>query len=323
MAYYEIAFDLGSKNTRAGIAGTDIFYNEPTVVAYSAKGNKYLGAGYAALKAYEKDKQNVVLRYPVSDGTVTDRAGAAAMIKSVASAVIPQSAYEPQIKAAVSVSAGSSADELREIERVFVDAGVYPVTFIESAVAAAEYMFNCFGVTSGGIINIGHKMTEIAAVSGGKTIEGATVYLGGDIINRGIVYLIEDKFHLSVRDEVAEKVKEKCISFNSKDVTTAVAGGIDLSSGLNKEVRVTAKDLYPALSDTMEYIAAAALSLTGGLEDDVLRQVRRNGFFLAGGGARIYGADSYFAEKLCMPVRMWDEPEFAVINGMTRKVIKR
>ena len=57
MAYYEIAFDLGSKNTRAGIAGTDIFYNEPTVVAYSAKGNKYLGAGYAALKAYEKDKQ--------------------------------------------------------------------------------------------------------------------------------------------------------------------------------------------------------------------------------------------------------------------------
>ena len=50
MAYYEIAFDLGSKNTRAGIAGTDIFYNEPTVVAYSAKGNKYLGAGYAALQ---------------------------------------------------------------------------------------------------------------------------------------------------------------------------------------------------------------------------------------------------------------------------------
>lgn len=51
MAYYEIAFDLGSKNTRAGIAGTDIFYNEPTVVAYSAKGNKYLGAGYAALQS--------------------------------------------------------------------------------------------------------------------------------------------------------------------------------------------------------------------------------------------------------------------------------
>lgn len=319
MAYYEIAVDLGSKFVYAGIAGTDMILKEPSVVARAVKSRKVLAIGCEAEKVYRNDKENVELLNPIKNGVVVDKLGAVALVKGVVASFVSKNSYEPQFKAKVAVTAGTTENEMRDIESVFTDAGITPVVFCESAVAAAKYCFGAFGVTSGGIINIGHNKTEVAILENGKVIDGATIALGGEHINIGIMYIVESMFKIAIDETMAEKIKEKCVSFNSKDVTTAIASGIGIGSGVRSEVRVTAKDFYPAVSDTVEYIAAAANSLFKDKDDNKLRALRRGGMFVTGGGSAIYGIDVFLSGLLNVPVRIPKNADYSVVYGLINK----
>jgi hypothetical protein len=43
---------------------------------------------------------------------------------------------------------------------------------------------------------------------------------------------MEDKFFLAVNTDEAGEIKEKCVSFNHTDVSTAVAQGISINDGV-------------------------------------------------------------------------------------------
>ncbi|MEG1710294.1 MAG: rod shape-determining protein [Clostridia bacterium] len=314
MAFYEIAVDLGSKYIYMGIKGTDRVLKEPSVVAVSNYSEKVVAYGYEAERMFCSDKTAARLVYPIVCGAIADKNAAVELIKRMCKALLPQAVYEPQIKADVAVAIGVSNSDLKAIENAFSAAGVAPIEFIESAYAAAKYVFKQFKTNCGIIMNIGHEKSEIAAVENNKIIDGCCLFLGGKYIDMGILYVIENKFKICVDCDTASKIKEKCVSFNNKDVTTTIAKGVGVTSQAISEVRVAARDFIEAAIENVERIVIAANSLLNTIGD--LRDIKSSGVFIVGGGAKMYGIDVFVNNILNIPVRIPKEPENAVVLGM-------
>jgi len=316
MGLFEIAVDIGSANIRMGLIGTKRIITEPAVVAVSVATGEVAEVGRAAFDLCRTRRQYYKAVFPVRNGLITDRRSAVKLINGICRRLLPEINYEPQVMATVAAMPGISAAELRAIESVFIDAGISPVHFIESGVAAAAYVLPLYDVSSGIIVNIGYEKTEISLIKDGNSIDDCTVFLGGKYIDRSIYYELMDKFGLSIDEYEASRIKEKCLSFRTNDVTSMSANGISVYDSRPMDIRVTARDFYRIACTHAEHIALAINSLCNSVGEDTLSSVLTSGVFVTGGCAMLYGIDAFLSGCLNLPVRIPVNPDIATVRGI-------
>lgn len=132
---------------------------------------------------------------------------------------------------------------------------------------------------------------------------------------------VKRKPSLNVEEPTAEVVEtlenEWELFLKNYKEPSALIRGRDIKSGLPKEIRIFASDLFVPISKVVDSIVDSAKDAIEAAPPEILGDLLTNGITLAGGGALIRGIDKYFHKKLATPILIAEDPISCVVRGCT------
>ncbi|MDR3216981.1 MAG: rod shape-determining protein [Clostridiaceae bacterium] len=312
MAKIEIAVDFGSAYITIFLKNGGLALREPTLAAVVRNKGKVeiIESGTRAKALLSRSLGGAHLVYPVKEGMAADMDVAAALIKLYIARVLPD-VFRTKISALVLVSAGLTAEERKDIERVFVRAGIKDVMLTESPLALIAYTDSIGGI----FVDIGAGTAEIAAVTKRGIAYASTVNIAGNAFNNALIDMAAEKYHLKIGDYSAEKIKISSASLFQNDFSETEAGGRDLISGSPKSVQIAAVDIRNALKPLADYLVEVINTVFKSTPPELAEEIYRKGVFFSGGSSRLPGLKEYVASRLDMNVTCLEDVDNAVALG--------
>jgi rod shape-determining protein MreB and related proteins len=83
-----------------------------------------------------------------------------------------------------------------------------------------------------------------------------------------------------------------------------------------RSVDISAGEIYPVAQEVIRRIVEGISSTLGELAPEVAGDIYDRGIILTGGGALFGGLDDYLREETKLPVRVADEPRYAIVRGL-------
>lgn len=246
----ELAISLGTSNTSIFMPGNGIVLCEPSVVAYSgdpaARRIKAVGKEAAAMEGRTSDRITVIR--PLEDGLISDADACRDMLNAFLLKVVRPGVFGPRIRAIVGIPVGLSMEERRIYDDVLAKVGVTHAIMIENAILAAIGAGMPVHTHKSGLIaDIGGGMTEIAVISLGAIVNGCSINVGGDMMDKALRDFIMGKYDLDVGTETIKRIKSRIGSLYSNDKTGLQVSGTDISARSPANFRVKATDVMEAL----------------------------------------------------------------------------
>ena len=320
----EVYIDLGTANTLVMDRNRGLIANEPSVIAYQifeGGSRRIVAVGREAKQRIGRTPGNLVASHPLKDGVVAELDATQAMIRyfmHTARAAVRWT----RPKLVISLPFGVSDVEKKAVRDCAVAAGAREVALIEEPMAAAIGSELPVGTSRGSmVIDIGGGTTEVAVIALYGIVHCEAVRIGGHAFDQAIVEFIRKKYNLLVGEPSAERLKIEIGSALPGDrETQAPIRGVDFTSGLPREVRVTSHEINEALSGYLTEIIAAAKRTLENTPPELLADIIENGIVLAGGGALLNGIDRRLEAELKVPVRIAEDPLLAIARGGERSI---
>ena len=314
----ELAISLGTSNTSIFMPGNGIVLCEPSVVAYSgdpaARRIKAVGKEAAAMEGRTSDRITVIR--PLEDGLISDADACRDMLNAFLLKVVRPGVFGPRIRAIVGIPVGLSMEERRIYDDVLAKVGVTHAIMIENAILAAIGAGMPVHTHKSGLIaDIGGGMTEIAVISLGAIVNGCSINVGGDMMDKALRDFIMGKYDLDVGTETIKRIKSRIGSLYTNDKTGLQVSGTDISARSPANFRVKATDVMEALMPYYLRIADAIDSILQVLPPETSADIGGDGIHVTGGASKILGLDKLFFGKLNLPVIVHDDAEYATVLG--------
>jgi len=140
--------------------------------------------------------------------------------------------------------------------------------------------------------------TEIAVINNGRIISGATVFNGGDNIDKKIIeYICEDR-GIEVSKETAEKVKNELITLLPNDKRSICVDGFIKDTTEYSTVKISSSDIFGIVVEEYGAIASAILQLLASCNTEVNQDIKKHGIYLCGASSKVVGIEKFFKVKL-------------------------
>jgi rod shape-determining protein MreB len=81
---------------------------------------------------------------------------------------------------------------------------------------------------------------------------------------------------------------------------------------------ITSGEIYPVAQHVVHKIVESVGTTLIGLPPEVAGDIHERGIILTGGGAQFGGLDDYLREYTKLPVRIADEPRYAIVRGLAQ-----
>jgi rod shape-determining protein MreB len=308
--------DLGTANTLVMESRLGLVANEPSVIAYRTVPygkRRIVAVGNLAKEKIGRTSGDLVAGHPLKEGVIAELDATEAMLKYFLSSA--RSWVRPTL--VISLPYGVSDIEKDAVRDCGIAAGASEVKLIEEPMAAAIGSGLDIKSPRGSmILDIGGGTTEAAVISLYGIVHCEAVRVGGHAFDAAIVEYVRRRFNLIIGEPSAERVKLKAASaVRGLSQETAAVRGIDFTTGLPREITLTADQVHEAIEPLVREIVRAAqrtLSLT---PPDLLADVIENGVVIAGGGALLNGIASRLATDLGIPARVAEDPLLAIARG--------
>lgn len=161
----DVGVDLGTANTLVYIKGKGILVREPSVIAVDADNQTLLALGQQAQRLEGRHPSNVVVRYPLRDGVITDLDIAYKLLKQVLEQAQGRHPLFPP-RLTMAVPNGATSVERRALQDLAEQAGAKEVNIIDEAIAAAIGADLPIDKPLGNmIVDIGGGTTEVTVIS--------------------------------------------------------------------------------------------------------------------------------------------------------------
>ncbi|GBC78303.1 Rod shape-determining protein MreB [bacterium HR08] len=315
----ELAVDLGTATTLICGRGRGLLVHEPSVVAV----NKYTGAlvavGHEALTMLGREPRDVVVRYPMRDGTVADGDLAAALLGALLERARARGSSR-RMHVLIGVPSSATDVERAVLPQIAHQAGADRVQLIEEGLAAA------LGVEAmrpdgraSMLVDIGGGTTGVSIVSAHGLIAARAVRVAGNEMTEAILDLLRREHEVLVGWQVAEAMKFELASalpFVTDGRTRLL--GKSVATGELQEVEVTAEEVARAIERPIQIIMNAVRAVIEAAPPDVAADIHQFGIVLTGGGSLIQHLDDRMREELRLPVQRAPRPLEAVILGMAK-----
>lgn len=320
---YDLGLDLGTANTIVYLRGEGIVVSEPSVVAIEKKSKRVLAVGHSAREMIGRTPANIVAIRPLQDGVISDFDTTQAMIhhfiKSAHSNYI-KGFKIPKPRIVVGVPSSVTEVERQAVIDASKTAGAREVFIVEEAMAAAIGVDLPVEDASGSmIVDIGGGTSGIAILSLGDIVVDNTIRVAGDEMNQDIVDYVREKYNILIGERTAEDVKIEIGSAAPlKNERSVQIQGRDLLTGLPKSIKFTSIEVREAINVSLSQITDAVKDAIEDTPPELLRDIYRDGIFVAGGGALIEGLDRYWRNELNMAINIVEEPMAAVARGTAK-----
>jgi actin-like ATPase involved in cell morphogenesis len=193
-----------------------------------------------------------------------------------------------------------SMDDMRlahEYRNLAYSLGINTVYVIPSVIASA-YGFEIENMRKSYlIVDIGVN-TEIAIINNGRIVTGATVYCGGNNIDKKIAeYILENK-GIELTRESAEKVKNEIATLLPNDIRSISIDGFIKDTTEYSTVNITSTDIFGMVVEEYTHIANEIVELLASCGTEINQDIKRHGIYLCGASSKICGLEKFLKVKL-------------------------
>ncbi|MFQ5676165.1 MAG: rod shape-determining protein [bacterium] len=311
----DIAIDLGTANTLIYVKGQGIVINEPSIVAIRKNDQQILAYGNEAKTMMGRTPEDLVTVRPLKDGVIADFDLAEKMIRHFIKRVQTNRFIRPRI--AVCIPSGITEVERRAVRDSAEHAGGREVYLIQEPMAAALGVNLPIEEPVGSmVVDIGGGTTEIAVISLSGIVTDISIRIGGDEMNEAIIQYFKKEYNLLIGENTAEAIKISMGSaapYKTEDVKRIK--GRDLVDGIPKTVKVYAKEIQEALSESVSYIVDAVKLCLERTPPELASDILDRGIVLTGGGALLTGIDERLRIDTELPIIIAEDPLLCVALG--------
>lgn len=317
----DVAIELGTSYTSLYLSGAGLVLREPSVVAFVGDKDaaKLLAVGEdaVAMQGRTPDKTTVVC--PISDGYIVDSEACVKMLTQFIKRILPSYVIFPKIRALLAVPTGLTVGERKVYEDVVRSAGAAEVAMVDNSICTAlGFDLPVSSPVGGLVVNTGGGVTEIALVSMLGTISGCSVNVGGNMMDKALVDFVLGRYKLRIGVPTARKVKESIGSLYPNDTSFVTIKGVGTLDSSPASMVLYASDVYEALYPYYSRIGEAVKSIVNVCPPELAQGLHDMGVYVAGGAAKIPGADRVIGEQLDLAVNIAEDPEYVAITGAGR-----
>ncbi len=313
-----IAIDMGSAATIVYVRGRGVVVDEPSLVAISTITGEVIAFGLEAQQMYGREPRDVTVIAPLRNGVVADFERTKEMLAHFVGKARSGVSYFSR-RALMNVYPGVTQVERRALLSAAEHARIGRVCMIEEGLAAA------FGggvrlddPRASAVVNIGGGTTSVAIVANGALVHGRAERIGSWDINAAIIDHVRRHRGLAIGAQSAERLK---LELASAVIPTDLAEeitvkGRDVLTGRPGAIEITAGEVYPVAHHVVSKIVAGVRTTLAELPPEVAGDIYERGIIVTGGGAQFSGLDDYLRDQTKLPVRIADEPRYAIVRGL-------
>ena len=317
----DVAIDLGTANTLIWMKGKGIVLNEPTIVAYDRSTKHIIAIGHDAQSMVGKTHKDIKIIRPLRDGAIADFEITEGMLRAFIRKV--SMSWQPARRVVVCVPSGITEVEKRAVRDSCEHAGAKEVHLIAEPMAGAIGIgLNVHEPVGNMIVDIGGGTTEIAVIALSGIVVDESIRIAGDEMTNAIVQYFRRTHNILIGDRTGEMIKCSVGSAVPLEEEIEIeVKGRDLVSGIPKSIIVSSLDIRDALSESVNEIVDAVLSLLERTPPELSADIFDRGIMVSGGGALLKGIDERLRRETSLPVHIADDPLTAVVRG-TGKVLE-
>jgi rod shape-determining protein MreB len=315
----DVAIDLGTANSIV-MYNDQVVFDEPSIVAYETESKKVIAIGNKAQLMEGKTPPGVDTVRPLREGVIADHEMAQLLIRELLLMTnIRRSVLPPSLRMVVCIPSGITKWEERAVIEAAEQAGAKETRMIHEPMAAAIGSgIDVLQPTGHMVVDIGGGTAEIAVISLGGIVCSTSVKIAGNVFNNNIVDYMSKQHNMKIGLPMAENVKiavGSAISELDDSPEDFRTKGLDILTGLPKEVAINYKEVAHALDRSIGGIEQAILHTLANTPPMLAADIYENGICLAGGGALLRGLDKRISAKTKIPVSIADDPLRAVARG--------
>ena len=317
----DVAIDLGTANTLIWMKGKGIVLNEPSIVAFDRTTKNIIAVGREAQSMVGKTHREINIIRPLRDGVIADFEIAEGMLRALIRKVSPT--WQPARRIVICVPSGITEVEKRAVRDSCEHAGAKEVHLIAEPMAGAIGIgLNVQEPIGNMIVDIGGGTTEIAVIALSGIVADESIRIAGDEMTEAIVQYFKRQHNILIGDRTSEQIKcEVGSAVKLEEEMVIEVKGRDLVAGIPRMIQVSSNDIRDALSDAVNSIVSAVLSLLERTPPELSADIFDRGIMLTGGGALLKGLDERLRRETSLPVHIADDPLTAVVRG-TGKVLE-
>jgi rod shape-determining protein MreB and related proteins len=313
-----IAIDMGSAATIIYVRGRGVVVDEPSLVALNTTTGKVIAIGLEAQQMYGREARDVTVVAPLLNGVVADFERTKEMLAHFVRQARSGFSYFSR-RALMSVYPGVTQVERRALLGAAEHARIGRVFMMEEGLAAA------FGAGvriddahAAAVVDIGSGTTNVAIVANGSIIHARSERLGSSDINAAIIHHVRRHRGLAIGVQSAERLKlELASAILPTDLAQEMTiKGRDVVTGSPGAIQITAGEIYPVAHFVINKIVAGVSTTLAELPPEVAGDIYDRGIILTGGGALFGGMADYLRDQTNLPVRIADEPRYAIVRGL-------
>lgn len=312
----DLGVDLGTANTLVYVEGRGIVLNEPSVVAVDRQTGRVVAVGAEAHRMLGRTPGHIVAARPLRGGVIADFTATATLLKALLQRAMPHRlGLRPRM--VVCVPAGVTTVERRAVIEAGYEAGARKVYLVEEPVAAALGAGLDIHRPGGHlVVDVGGGTTDIAVLSLGGVVVGASVRVGGDAFDEAIVRHVKRRYNVLIGERTAEQAKIAIGTAVPPDADERFeVRGRDLVSGLPRTLHLTAAEIHEALEEPIGTLLAGLRAALERVPPELAADLVVGGMVLTGGGSLLRGLDRRIAEATGLPVVQPEEPLLTVALG--------
>lgn len=317
---HDLGLDLGTANTLVHVKGKGIVIREPSIVARHKKTKKILAIGNEAKRMLGRTPQNIEAVRPLRDGVIADYDMTLAMLSYFFKKVHEKpgksfSIVRPRV--VIGIPAQITNVERRAVIDAARASGARDVFLVDEPLAAAVGAgLPVMEAVGSMIVDIGGGTTDIAVISLGGMVAGASLKVAGDAMDQEIINYVRSRWGLLIGEKTAEEVKlalgSACPMTVEKEM---VIRGRDLEKGLPRSVKVTSVQIREALAGSVGMIVSGIREVLSDTPPELTADIAERGIVLCGGGGLLSGFSKLITQETKMPVVMAAEPLSSVVRG--------
>ncbi len=311
----DIGIDLGTANVMIAVGNKGVVLNEPSVVAFNKKLDEVIAVGDEAHRMIGRVPDYISVVRPLSDGVISDHKMTEKMIACFIEKVTGKQLFMPNI--IMCIPSSITDVESRAVIEAAKIAGARQVYLIEEPVAAIMGAGVDISAADGNmVVDIGGGTTDIAVVSMNGVVSKSSVKMAGSKLDKAIVKYVSSRYRILIGEKTAENAKMAAANVYSPDGSRKiVVKGRHLVRGLPEKVEVTDYDIYEAIIDSIREMISAVKDVMEKTPPELAGDIYRNGVYLTGGGAMLYGLDRLMSSELGVKCCVADDPISCVARG--------
>ena len=310
----DIVMDAGSYKTIL-YSNSNVVLEESSAVSVDSDTYEPLCYGDEAKRMFGKTPEKITTVFPIDRGVVSEYDVAEAMVVNFIKKAFGSRIVKPRI--IVVVPSGVTTVQHHSLANAVAAAGCRNISTIENSIATALGLGIDFEKAHGSmIIDLGAGTTDIATLSLGGIHYNDSIRIGSIDFDDDIEKYVRYNKNILIGGQTAEHIKRSVGCAIERDFeVTITAKGKHLLTGLPEEFEISSKEVNLAIQEHLNMIAKAVQSVIEKTAPDIVADISKDGIYLVGGGARLFGIDKFLSDYLGVKVNFVDDPLKSALKG--------